>query len=129
MRNRGEAHTSSDLTKRNSWHDEIILYITHINGNILRHKVGVAVVAARRSGGVPTFNQLNNYLNYSEMMIPTSSYWNVIHGSSPGEAIQDIEGVQIMEVLGENMVMALKQRELGVEGPRHQRKVFMNFIR
>jgi multimeric flavodoxin WrbA len=96
---------------------------------MLRHKVGVAVASARRSGGVPTFNQLNNYLNYSEMIIPTSIYWNVIHGSLPGEAMDDKEGVQIMEILGENIIMALRQKEAGVEIPQHQPRITMNFVR
>ena len=104
-------------------------YVTHVNESMLRHKVGVAVAAARRSGGVHTFNQLNNYLNYSEMIIPTSVYWNVIHGSNPGEAIEDKEGVQIMEILGENMAMALKQKETDIKKPPHQPRVSMNFIR
>ena len=99
-------------------------YVTHANKNMLRHKVGVAVVAARRSGGVNTFNQLNNYLNYSEMVIPTSTYWNIIYGSSPGEAREDKEGVQIMEVLGDNMVMLLKQKEVGVKRPPYQQKTY-----
>lgn len=104
-------------------------YVTHVNNSMLRHKVGVAVAAARRAGGVPTFNQLNNFLNYSEMIMPTSVYWNVIHGSEPGEAIEDKEGVQIMEILGENMVMALKQRETDIETPPQQPRVTMNFVR
>jgi multimeric flavodoxin WrbA len=104
-------------------------YVTSVNKGMLRHKVGAAVVAVRRSGGVPTFNQLNNYLNYSEMMMPTSNYWNVIHGTAPGEALQDAEGVQIMEVLGENMVLALKQRDENLESADMQKKIFTNFIR
>ena len=104
-------------------------YVTSVNSSMLRHKVGASVVAVRRSGGVPTFNQLNNYLNYSEMMMPTSNYWNVIHGTAPGEASQDAEGVQIMEILGDNMVLLLRQRATEVVGAEHQRKVFTNFIR
>jgi len=58
--------------------------VTGTNNGMLRHKVGASVVAVRRSGGLPTFNQLNNYINYAEMLKPTSNYWNVIHGASPG---------------------------------------------
>ena len=107
-------------------------YVTGVNGGMLRHKVGTSVVAVRRSGGVPTFNQLNNYINYSEMLMPTSNYWNVIHGTRPGEALQDIEGVQIMTVVGKNMAWLMKLVENGrgnVEIPEKQRKTFMNFIR
>lgn len=104
-------------------------YVAGNNKSMLRHKIGASVVAVRRSGGVPTFNQLNNYLNYSEMIMPTSNYWNVIHGTSPGEALKDKEGVQIMEVLGDNMIMVLEQQKLGVNPPEAQRKIFTNFIR
>ncbi len=83
-------------------------YVTHVNNNILKDKVGASVVAARRAGGVSVFNQLNNFLTYSEMVIPTSNYWNVIHGSKAGEALEDEEGVQIMRKLGENMLKALE---------------------
>ena len=102
------------------------------NTGILRHKVGAAVVAVRRSGGVTTFNQLNNYINYAEMLMPNSNYWNVIHGTSPGEAIGDEEGRQIMRVLGKNMAWLMKLVENGkgkVKEPERENKVFTNFIR
>jgi multimeric flavodoxin WrbA len=102
------------------------------NTGILRHKVGAAVVAVRRSGGVTTFNQLNNYINYAEMLMPNSNYWNVIHGTSPGEAIGDEEGRQIMRVLGKNMAWLMKLVENGkgkVKEPEREDKVFTNFIR
>lgn len=70
------------------------------------------VVAVRRSGGIPTFNQLNNFLNYGEMVMPTSNYWNVIHGTTPGDVEQYEEGKQIMRVLGKNFSRALKLVEL-----------------
>jgi multimeric flavodoxin WrbA len=84
-------------------------YVTGVNGGLLRHKVAASVVAVRRSGGVATFDQLNNYITYSEMLMPTSNYWNVIHGTRPGEAVQDEEGVQIMRVLGKNMAWLMKR--------------------
>lgn len=106
--------------------------VSGVNGSLLRHKVGAAVAAVRRSGGLPTFNQLNNYLNYSEMIIPTSNYWNVIHGMSPGEVLKDEEGVQIMRVLGKNMawIMKLVENDKGtVKKPEMESKAFTNFIR
>ena len=107
-------------------------YVAGNNGSMLRHKVGVSVVAVRRSGGIPTFNQLNSFINYSEMLMPTSNYWNVIHGTSPGEVLQDKEGTQIMRVLGKNMAWLMKLVENGkenVQAPEKEDKMFMNFIR
>lgn len=107
-------------------------YVTSVNKSMLRHKVGASVVAVRRSGGVPTFEQLNNYINYSEMLMPTSNYWNVIHGTEPGEVQQDEEGTQIMRVLGKNMAWLMKLVEFGkgkVKEPEIEDKIFTNFIR
>lgn len=107
-------------------------FVTGVNGSLLRHKVGAAVVAVRRSGGLPTFDQLNNFLNYAEMLLPASNYWNVIHGRTPGEAVRDEEGVQIMRVLGQNMAWLLKLVEHGkgaVAPPEREAKTFFNFIR
>lgn len=107
-------------------------YVTSINNGMLRHKVGASVVADRRSGGVPVFDQLNNYINYSEMVMPTSNYWNVVYGTAPGEAEKDTEGMQIMRVLGKNMAWLMKVVEFGkgnIEENEREEKIFMNFIR
>ncbi len=107
-------------------------YVAGMNNSLFRHKVGTSVVAVRRSGGLPAFNELNNFLNYSEMLIPTSNYWNVIHGTTPGEVLEDKEGVQIMRVLGKNMVYLLKLIENGkgkIIPPEKERKIITNFIR
>jgi len=102
------------------------------NGAMFRHKVAASVVAVRRSGGISTFEQLNNYILYSEMLMPTSNYWNIIHGARPGEALQDKEGVQIMRILGKNMAWLMKLVENGkdkVAEPEKEDKIGMNFIR
>ncbi len=107
-------------------------YVAGSNNGMFRHKVGASVVAVRRSGGVTTFDQLNNFLIYSEMVIPASNYWNVIHGTSPGEALKDEEGVQIMQVLGKNMAWLLKVIEHSkgvISAPEKEKKVYTNFIR
>lgn len=107
-------------------------YVASANGGILRHKVGASVVAVRRSGGVAVFNQLNNYINYAEMIMPASNYWNVAHGTNPGEVTQDEEGMQIMRVLGKNMAWLMKVLDAGkayVKENEKEGKIFTNFIR
>ena len=107
-------------------------YVSGVNGGLFRQKVGAAVVAVRRTGGSSTLDSLNHYLTYSEMMLATSNYWNVIHGRTAGEVLQDGEGVQVMEVLGNNMAWQLKMREQTkdtVSAPAPVAKVMTNFIR
>jgi multimeric flavodoxin WrbA len=107
-------------------------FVTSVNNSMLRHKIGAAVVAVRRSGGVSTFDSLNHYILYSEMIMPTSNYWNVTHGLEPGEALQDEEGTQIMRILGKNMAWLLKVLDAGkaqVKSIPPEAKTFTNFIR
>ncbi len=107
-------------------------YVCGVNGNMLRHKVGASVVAVRRSGGVAACDQLNHFLSYSQMLIPTSNYWNVIYGQKPGDVQQDEEGMQIMRVLGKNMAWLLKMAQNAkdqVQEPEAVKKIFTNFIR
>ncbi len=106
--------------------------VANVNNSMLRNKVGAAVVAVRRSGGVFTFDALNHYLLFSEMIMPTSNYWNITHGTEPGEASQDGEGSQIMRVLGKNMAWLLKVLAAGaasVEPIVREEKEMTNFIR
>ena len=102
------------------------------NGALFRQKVAASVVAVRRTGGSSTFDSLNHYLTYSEMILATSNYWNITLGRAPGEALQDAEGVQIMDVLGRNMAWLLKMREqtkASLPGPEAASKIFTSFIR
>ncbi|MFZ4802605.1 MAG: flavodoxin family protein [Chlorobium sp.] len=106
--------------------------VSGANGGLFRQKVAASVVAVRRTGGSSTFDSLNHYLTYSEMILATSNYWNITHGRAPGEALLDAEGVQIMEVLGRNMAWLLKMREqskASLPGPEAVSKVFTSFIR
>ena len=99
---------------------------------MFRHKVGASVAAVRRTGGSSTFDALNHYINYSEMIMPSSNYWNVTHGTVPGDVALDEEGKQIMRILAKNMAWLMKVIEAGkekIEAPAPERKVFTNFIR
>ncbi|MFA6111144.1 MAG: flavodoxin family protein [Candidatus Latescibacterota bacterium] len=108
-------------------------YVAGANGGLFRHKAGAAVVALRRSGAVTTFDQLNHYLHYAEMLVPSSNYWSAVHGAKPGEAVGDGEGVQVMEVLGRNLAWLLGLVKMGRQAsilpPPAEPKVRTNFIR
>lgn len=105
-------------------------FVCNANGGLLRHKVGASVIALRRSGEVATFDHLNHYFTIAEMFMPSSNYWNVIHGRMPGEVLLDEEGVQIMRILGKNMAYLLKQLKTGnAAAPEKEPKIMTNFIR
>ncbi len=104
--------------------------VNGVNGNFLRHKVGASIATVRRSGGIQAVDELNKYIQYSEMVMPTSNYWTVAHGNQPQEVICDDEGVQILEVLGENMAWLLSVIEQStIEKPVKTKKVWTNFVR
>jgi len=101
-------------------------------GALYRHKVGAALVAVRRSGGSSTLDCLNHYLSYSEMIVATSNYWNIVHGLVPGEVDRDAEGGQIVDVLAANLAWLLKMREAtkgSLPPPPRAAKVMTNFVR
>ncbi len=95
-------------------------------------KVGAAVVAARRGGLSSTFDELNKFFTISEMPVVSSQYWNSIHGSKPGEAMRDEEGLQIMRTLARNITFLMRSIALGKEKyglPKKEERKRTNFIR
>lgn len=81
--------------------------VSKANNFLLRRKVGSAVVAVRRAGGMTTFNALMDFLLVNQMIVPGSSYWNIGIGRDPGDVLKDDEGMETMRVLGENMAWTL----------------------
>lgn len=95
-------------------------------------KVGASVVCARRGGCSATFDELNKYFTISGMPVASSTYWNCIHGRTPGEAEQDGEGLFTMRSLARNMTFLMKSVALGKEQfglPEKEKRVATNFIR
>ena len=97
-----------------------------------RMKVGASIVVARRGGCSATFDELNKYFTISGMPVASSHYWNCIHGTAPGQAEQDAEGIVIMRNLAKNMAFLMKSIALGKETfgvPEYDPRVATNFIR
>ena len=96
-------------------------------------KPGAAVVSCRRGGAGAAFDRLNKYFTISAMPVVSSTYWNSVHGNTPDEVRQDLEGMQVMRNLGRNMAWLLKCIEAGkaagIQRPAAEPKVKTNFIR
>lgn len=102
-------------------------------GKLFQNKPAAAVVSCRRGGASASFDQLNKYFTISNMPVVSSQYWNMVHGNTPEEVEQDLEGLQIMRTLGNNMAWLLKSieagRQAGIEPPEREAAVKTNFIR
>ncbi|MCL2043397.1 MAG: flavodoxin family protein [Treponema sp.] len=101
-------------------------------GPDMKYKAGATIVSLRRSGGIATFHQLNNYFNLAQMIITPGIYWDVIHGNSADELSGDEEGLQIMEVQGRNMAWLIKTLAAGkreIQPPPPFDRKWTNFIR
>lgn len=102
-------------------------------GQDLIHKPAAAIASARRAGTTSTLEVLQKYFQYFEMPVVSSNYWNMVHGNTPEEVLQDKEGLQIMRILGKNMSWLLKCIEAGaasgITPPAAEEKIKTNFIR
>jgi len=96
-------------------------------------KPAAAVVSCRRGGASAAFQQMNMHMQMTNMIVVTSQYWNQVHGNTPEEVKQDLEGLQTMRTLAENMTYLLRcqqaGKEAGVPMPQYEPKIATNYIR
>lgn len=99
----------------------------------LAHKPAAAVASARRAGTTASLDGLNKYFMIRQMPVVSSTYWNMVHGSSPEDVLKDEEGLQIMRNLGKNMAWLIKcieaGKNAGIEIPTAESGKRTNFIR
>lgn len=99
----------------------------------LLFKPAAAIVSCRRAGSSSTFDALNKYFTIYNMPVVSSSYWNGVHGNTPEEVVQDLEGMQVMKNLGKNMAWLLKcieaGKQAGISHPEPDPQVKTNFVR
>jgi len=105
----------------------------YAGGSAFAYKPGACVVSCRRGGATAAFDQLNKYFTISNMPVVSSRYWNMVHGNTPEEVAKDLEGLQVMRILGANMAWLLKSieagRKAGVQMPVPEKRISTNFIR
>ncbi len=99
----------ADITAETKALIDRVGYVGRANGNMFRRKVGAAIVAARRAGFVHAFDSINHFFLIGQMIIPGSIYWNLGVGREIGDVEQDEEGLQTMQVLGENMAWLMQK--------------------
>ena len=104
----------------------------YANGGNFRFKPAAAVLSARRAGNTASLDVINKHFTINCMPVVSSTYWNHVHGNTPEEVEQDLEGLQTMTNLGKNMAWLLKCIQLGKENgvnPPQLDRVYTNFVR
>lgn len=91
-------------------------------------KPGAAIVSARRGGTTASVDVLNKYFTISAMPVVSSTYWNMVHGQTPEDVKQDLEGLQTMRNIGKNMAWMLQKLHQG-DAPEMERSFRTNFVR
>ena len=81
--------------------------VSKVNGDLLKNKVGAAVVAVRRQGATHVFSSINFFFLINQMYVVGSNYWNLGIGSKPGDVEKDAEGILTFQNLGKNFSFIL----------------------
>ena len=92
------------------------------SSNAFKHKPAACVVSCRRGGASAAFDRLNKYFTISQMPVVSSQYWNSVHGHDADDVKKDLEGLQVMRVLGRNMAWMLKNFKTGEAPPESEEK-------
>lgn len=99
----------------------------------MKHKPCAVVTSCRRAGTTATLDQLLKYPEINQMPIVSSQYWNMVHGNTPEEVREDLEGMQTMRIIGKNMAWLLKcieaGKKAGINTPEPEEKIRTSFIR
>ena len=123
------------------------VYYAHASGRLLSaldrafyagssafaHKPGFAVASARRAGTTSALDAVIKHFTINQMPVVSSTYWTMVHGNTPAEVLQDLEGLQTMRNGARNLAWLLKcieaGKEQGIFPPRAERGERTNFIR
>jgi multimeric flavodoxin WrbA len=84
-------------------------YVSRNNGMFLTGKVGGPIAVARRGGQTLTLQEMLMFFLINDMIVPGSSYWNMVFGRMPGEALKDEEGVATIRHFGANVANLVKK--------------------
>lgn len=80
-------------------------------GTNVQGKPAAAVAICRRGGATAAFQTLQMPFQMMNMPIVTSSYWNILYGRTPGEVLNDEEGLRTMRNLADNMAKMIRERK------------------
>ena len=98
----------SDLTPETKAVIDRTGFMSRRDDNAFSRKIGAAVSAVRRAGGIHTLDSIQHMFLICDMIVPGSSYWNMSLSRDIGDYENDQEGLRTMTRLGENISWLLK---------------------
>ena len=84
-------------------------YVAYANNHAFSGKIGAAVVAVRRGGATHAYDTINHMFQMSRMILPGSTYWNMVFAKDKGEAENDIEGMETINRFTENVAFLINK--------------------
>ncbi|MDE6058635.1 MAG: flavodoxin family protein [Clostridia bacterium] len=105
----------------------------YAGGKHFAHKPAAVIASARRAGTTATLDTISKHLTINQMPVISSTYWNMVHGNTPEQVKQDLEGMETMRNIGANMAWILKcieaGKKSGIPVPQTVKSIKTNFIR
>lgn len=107
--------------------------IFYSGSSAFAYKPAAAVASARRAGTSATLDVITKHFTINKMPVISSNYWNMVHGKTKEDVEKDLEGLQIMRILGKNMAWIIKcieeGKKAGIEPNNTEDKIMTSFIR
>ena len=84
-------------------------YVSRRDNNFLSWMVGGPIAVGRRGGLTTTFSELLMFYLMNDMIVPGSTYWNIVFGSQQGDVLNDEEGIQTIKRFSSNVAKLIKK--------------------
>jgi multimeric flavodoxin WrbA len=92
-------------------------YVSKTTDRFLSGKVGGAIAVARRGGQTFTLQEMLMFFLINDMIVPGSTYWNMVFGRLPGEVWKDTEGIETIRHFAANVANLVKKLQGVKEAP------------
>jgi multimeric flavodoxin WrbA len=84
-------------------------YVSRRSDQFLAGMVGGPVAVAARGGHTSTLQEMLMFFLINDMIVPGSTYWNMVFGRLPGEVWQDKVGIETARHFAANVAKLVKK--------------------
>ena len=84
-------------------------YVSMHSNKFLSGMVGGPIAVARRGGQTSTLQEMLMFFLINDMIVPGSTYWNMVFGRLPGEVWKDQEGIDTIRHFAANVAKLVKK--------------------